>query len=171
MKAYWITIIGVALLAGCSNTAPQRPSQRKGESPKADTTALALMEMNQQLAQAADDCLLHLAQAQPETYALYERGVWASIEDKGDMGKPVTQGEECTLLMKVLSLSGELYMDSEVTARIGKYELPAGVDDNITEWHHGARVRMFVPWYAAYGIKGTDHIPPYENIVIELNIR
>ena len=161
----------MVLLAGCTNTAPQRPSQRKGEVPKADTTALALMEMNQQLAQAADDRLLHLAQSLPESYALYERGTWAYVIDKGNTDHPVLSGEECRLHMTVLSLSEKKYTDSDLTVRIGKYELPAAVDENITEWHHGAQVRILAPWYAAYGIKGTEHIPPYENVIIELNIR
>ena len=132
MKQYgWIWIIA-CLIAGCTNTAPQRPSQRKGDAPN---------------------------------------GVWAYVIDRGDAEQPVLAGEECRLRMKVFSLSGKPYTDSDLTVRIGKYELPAAVDENITEWHHGAFVRMFVPWYAAYGIKGTDHIPPYENVIIELNIR
>ena len=158
MRKYgWIIIVAL-LVAGCNGTAPQRPSQRKGEAPKADSTAIALMEMNQQLAQAADEQLHHLALQQEDPYALYERGVWAYVVEKGDTDQPVLAGEECLL-------------DSDLTARIGKYELPAAVDENITEWNHGAKVRMLAPWYAAYGIKGTDYIPPYENVIIELNIR
>jgi hypothetical protein len=167
-----IAIIGLTLLlAGCTHTAPQRPSQRKGASPQADTTALAMMELNQQLAQAADEQLLRLAQAQPEPYALYERGVWAYVEEQGDTERLVRNGEECTVRMTVYSLSGDRYTDSEITACVGKYELPAALDDNMPEWHHGARVRMFAPWYAAYGIKGEGAIPPYENVIIELEIK
>lgn len=167
-----IAIIGLTLLlAGCTYTAPQRPSQRKGASSQADTTALAMMELNQQLAQAADEQLLRLAQAQQEPYALYERGVWAFVAEKGDTERPVRNGEECTVRMTVYSLSGDRYTDSEITACVGKYELPAALDDNMPEWHHGARVRMFAPWYAAYGIKGEGAIPPYENVIIELEIK
>lgn len=167
----FIVICCAVLLAGCTPTAPQRPSQRKGASPQADTTALAMMELNQQLAQAADEQILHLVQAQPEPYALYERGVWACVAEKGDMDRSVRAGEECTVRMTVYSLSGERYTDSEITACIGKYELPAALDDNMPEWHQGARVRMFAPWYAAYGIKGEGAIPPYENVIIELEIK
>lgn len=167
-----IAIIGLTLLlTGCTGTAPQRPSQRKGASPQADTTALAMMELNQQLAQAADEQILHLVQAQPEPYALYERGVWAFVEQKGDTDRPVRNGEECTVRMIVCSLSGERYTDSEITACVGKYELPAALDENMPEWHHGAHVRMYAPWYAAYGIKGKGTIPPYENVIIELEIK
>ena len=164
-------IIVALLLAGCTGTAPQRPSQRKSEAPKADSTALALMELNHQLAQAADEQLLRLAQVQQAPYALYERGVWANVIEKGDTDRPVMPGEECELHMTVFSLADKQYMDSDLTAKVGKCELPAAVDENITEWHHGAKVRMLAPWYAAYGIKGTDYIPPYENVIIELNIR
>ena len=171
MKQCGITIIIALLIAGCSNTAPQRPSQRKGDAPKTDSTALALMELNQQLAQTADEQLYRLVQEQNEPYALYERGVWAYVVDKGNTEQPVLSNEECRLHMTVLSLSGKQYTDSDLTARIGKYELPAAVEENITEWYHGAQVRMFAPWYAAYGIKGTEYIPPYENVIIELKIR
>lgn len=165
-------IIGLTLLlAGCTHTAPQRPSQRKGASPQADTTALAMMELNQHLAQAADEQILRLAQAQPEPYALYERGVWAFVAEKGDTNRPVRNGEECTVRMRVYSLAGERYTDSEITACVGKYELPAALDENMPEWHHGAHVRMYAPWYAAYGIKGEGTIPPYENVIIELEIK
>ena len=166
-------IIGMllCLLIGCGHQAPQRPSQRKGQTPQADSTQLALMGLNQQLTEAADGQLYQWAQAQSETYALYERGVWAVIMQPGDSERPVQAGDECTLCMRVYSLTGRMYCDMERTARIGKYELPSAIDENITEWHHGARIRMAAPWYAAYGIKGTADIPPYENVIIELEIR
>ena len=73
--------------------------------------------------------------------------------------------------MRILSLEGQLYSDIEQTAHAGKYELPSAIDANITEWHHGAKVKLLAPWYAAYGIKGTDEIPPYENVMIELELK
>jgi len=159
------------LLIGCGHQAPQRPSQRKSQTPQADSTQLALMGLNQQLTEAADGQLYHWAQAQPEAYAQYERGVWAIVQQAGDSGQPIHAGDECTLHMRIYSLTGHLFCDMERTARAGKYELPAAIDENITEWHHGAHIRMAAPWYAAYGIKGTADIPPYENVIIELEIR
>ena len=166
-----IGLLAAVLLIGCGHQAPQRPSQRKGQTPQADSTQLALMSLNQQLTEAADGQLYQWAQSQSEAYALYERGVWAIILDAGDSQRPVQAGEECTLHMRVYSLAEHKYCDLEHTARIGKYELPAAIDENITEWHHGAHIRMAAPWYAAYGIKGTADIPPYENVIIELEIR
>ena len=79
--------------------------------------------------------------------------------------------EECTVHLKVFALDGRMLEDSEGTYCIGKMELPAAVDTNIREWHHGCRVKMYAPWYSAYGIRGTRNIPPYENVLIEIELR
>ena len=159
-----------AMIAGCGGQSPQRPSTRKGESPKADSTTLALMTMNRQMSRSADEELYRIARTEGG-YSLYERGTWAKIIRPGDSNRPVLHGEECTVQMQVTSLNGHLYTDSETTAHAGKYELPPAIDENITEWYHGESLSLIVPWYAAYGIQGTAEIPPYENVRIELTIK
>ena len=158
--------------AACTRQAPQRPSQRKSEVPQPDSAQLALMELNQQLALAADRQLAQIVQVQETSYALYEDNVWMAILDRGDEDSPSPQPEqEWRIAMRIYALNGQLYMDSEGTYRIGKHELPQGVDDNIGELHRGGKARMYVPWYAAYGISGTAEIPPYENIVIDIELK
>ena len=160
----------MVLLAACSQTAPQRPSQRKSEAPQPDSTQMALLELNQHLTEEADRQLASIARSEDIPYALYERGTWAAIIRQGE-GETVQPKEECTLHIRSLSLSGTLYADTEQTVRIGAQQLPPAIEENITEWRHGAQVILLAPWYAAYGIKGTEHIPPYENIRIELTIQ
>lgn len=164
-------MIGLLLVA-CSSPAPQRPSQRLGKAPQADSAQLALLSLNQQLTETADETLHRLAQAQEEPYALYEKGTWVYLLDSGDatQGQP-KEGEECTIHMRVFSLGGQLYSDIEQSAHAGKYEFIPAIDANIGEWNHGTRARMLVPWYAAYGIKGTEEIPPYENVIIEFELK
>lgn len=160
------------VLAGCGPQAPQRPSQRMGQAPQVDSAQLALLTLNQQLTQTADETLYRLAQAQEEPYALYENGTWAYLIDTGDAAKGAPrEGEECTVHMRIFSLDGHLYSDIEQTAHAGKYEFPAAVDANIGEWNHGTKAKLLAPWYAAYGIKGTDAIPPYENVIIEIELK
>jgi len=166
-----IAIVGL-LMAGCQPQAPQRPSRRMGETPQVDSAQMALLALNQQLTTAADEELHRLVQTQEEDYALYENGTWVHLYDTGDTSQePLREGEECTVHMRVLSLNGKLYSDTEQTARAGKFELPAAIDANLTEWHRGTKARLLAPWYAAYGIKGTDEIPPYENVIIELEVK
>lgn len=173
MKSGKIILWGIAMLiAGCGPQNPQIPSQRKSRPPEPDSTQLAVMELNMQLAQAADEQLAALVQKQEESYALYNGGAWATIIDRGDIDRPMPRmGEECAVHLKVFALDGRMLEDSEGTYCIGKMELPAAVDTNIREWHHGCRVKMYAPWYSAYGIRGTRNIPPYENVLIEIELR
>lgn len=160
------------LLVCCGHQAPQRPSQRKGESPKVDSAQLALMELNQQLAIAADQQLAKLAQEQDEPYALYESNVWMYIPNRGNEADGVpSPDEEWVVAMRIYTLGGQLLTDSESTYRLGHRELPQGVEENIYELYRGGEARMLVPWYAAYGITGTANIPPYENVIIELELK
>ena len=170
-RSRWILVFVLALTA-CHPQGPQRPSRRMGQAPQADSAQLALLTLNQQLAETADETLYRLAQAQEESYALYENGTWVHLIDTGDATRGVPAGgEECTVHMRIYSLEGRLYSDIEQTAHAGKYELPSAVDANIFEWSHGAKARLLAPWYAAYGIKGTDEIPPYENVIIEIELK
>ena len=171
MRSQYLIVLLCAAMVGCGQQAPQRPSQRMGQAPKVDSAQIALLALNQQLTQTADEQLYQLAQAQEETYALYENGTWGLILEGGEANAAIREGEECTVHMRVLSLEGQLYSDIEQTVHAGKYELPSAIDANITEWHHGAKIRLLAPWYAAFGIKGTETIPPYENVIIELELR
>ena len=170
-KLGWILLVAV-LVAACSQTAPQRPSQRKGQAPQGDSTQLALLEMNQQLAAAADKQLTQLAQEQDEPYALYDSSTWAHIIDRGDETTRTPQtNEEWTVHMRVYDLSERLLVDSEASYHIGKHELPLSVETVITDLHHGARARLLAPWYASFGMQGTAQIPAYENVIIEIELR
>jgi hypothetical protein len=166
-------IVFIALLfAACNSQAPQRPSQRTSRAPEPDSAALALLTLNQQLAQSADEQLLQLVQSLDEPYALYEGGVWMRIINRGDETVPAPKtGEEHIVRMRVYTLNGQLLEDSEGSYCIQKHELPPAVDMHICELHAGGKARMYAPWYSAFGLKGTDHIPPYENVIIETELR
>ena len=142
------------------------------DSPRPDSTQLALMEMNQVMAAAADEQLRHLALAQDEDYHYGEQGTWIAILKEGDEYGPLWQeGDESTIHMRTYSLAGQLYEDVVKTVQLGKYQLPPAVDANFMEWYHGAQIRLYAPWYAAYGISGTETIPPYENVIIEIELQ
>ena len=86
------------LLAECTPPAPQYPTQRKGQTPKADTAALALLELNRKLTLAADEQLMTIAWAQEEHYALYDCNVWMHIFDTGDeLTETLREGETVTV--------------------------------------------------------------------------
>ena len=172
-KSKWLIGSMVALLLiGCNSTAPQRPSQRKGQAPEADSTQLAAMELNMQLAKAADKAVMEAVQAQEESYALYESKAWIHIYDNGDDQRDKPQlGQACDLHMRVYTFDEQLLLDTEGNYILGKSELPSAVERNACELNHGDKARMYVPWYTAFGQQGTAFVPPYENVIIDIEIR
>ncbi len=168
-----LVISGFALLLiGCGGTAPQRPSQRMGQAPEADSTQLALLELNMQLAKAADRAVQEVAQAQKEAYALYDGPAWVHINTRGDETQPVLSSRQSYMIhMCIYALNGQRLEDTEGSYTLGRHELPQGVEPCIRELHPGGSARLIVPWYAAFGMKGTAHIPPYENVIIDLQIQ
>ena len=160
------------LLMGCGGTAPQRPSQRMGQAPEADSTQLALLELNMQLAKAADRAVQEVALAQEETYALYDGPAWVHINARGDEQQALPRlGQTLIVRMFIYTLNGKLLEDTEGSYTLGRHELPQGVEPCVRELHPGGSARLIVPWYAAFGMKGTAHIPPYENVIIDLQIQ
>lgn len=172
MRKIWVIGIVSLLLASCGEPAPQRPSQRKSRPPQVDSTAMALLELNQQLAASADKLLTQKIQTLSQSYALYDSSVWMYIIDRGDetTASPV-EGEEWTVHMRVYNLDEKLLVDSEASYRLGKYELPQAVDGVMGELHHGAQARLYAPWYTAFGMQGTAQVPPYENVIIDIELR
>ncbi len=162
-------------MMGCRQQGAQRPSTRINgtrKAPEPDSTHLALMELNQQLALTADNELRQIIKEQKENYALYNNGTWVLIVDPGQTSMPMLKAdEECLLKMRISSLTGRLYQDREETIKIGKADLPIAIGANIYEWHRGVKVHMYAPWYAAYGVIGKDSIPPYENVIIDLELK
>ena len=172
MRSKLLIVCMLCLLAGCAGRGPQRPSQRKSQTPEADTSALALLALNQKMAEAADDELMQIVKAQEEHYALYEGNAWIHIISFGDKETESPKAnEEWSMRMRVYDLNGRLLEDADRTFRIMRHELPYAVDLNIDILHHGAKAKMYAPWYSAFGVQGTEHVAPYENVIIEIEVR
>lgn len=170
MRNKW-WIIAVVILVGCSGQGPQRPSQRMGRSPEPDSSQLALIEFNHRMAEAADSELMHWVQAQPEKYALYEMQAWMCIRERGDEdAELLKRNDRCVIHMQVYDINGRLLTDTQRQYQIGKMELPPAVEANIRSLSPHAKARMAIPWYTAFGMQGNDDVPPYTNVIIDLEI-
>ena len=62
----FIVVSCAVLLTACTGQAPQRPSQRKGAAPEADSALIALMELNRRMTEAADEQLLQIGALEQE---------------------------------------------------------------------------------------------------------
>jgi len=167
-----LVILMCLFLMACVGQGPQRPSRWLGKSPEADTAQLQLIEFNQQMVSAADKELVHYVELQDEAYALYRGGVWVHVLEHGnDDLKPYTYGQTCPLHLRVYAMDGStLLADMRQTFHLGNSDVPHAVTDVVRELHPGARARLIVPWYSAFGIQGKDRIQPYQNVIIDLTI-
>ena len=168
----WVCLLLSA--GGCGGRGPQRPSQRSGTKPEADSAALALMEMNQRMAIAADEEVLRYVQGREDGERFAQMpfsNAWVRVMEKGDEQSACPQKDETWRLhIKTYSLQGQLLLDTEQEYRIGRSELPMCIETNINEWHRGAEVVIAAPWYTAYGMMGTEEVPAYENVLLEISI-
>lgn len=175
MKRYSGIVIGglVLLLTGCGGKqAPQIPSQRKAQAAKTDVEKEQIMHLNQQLAETVGAELERWVQAQEEEYELWDANTWVTVLEPGDTSSETPkEGEKQVLAMRIYTLNGELLAATEQPYRIGKQELPQAVDKNVRRMHKSCKARMVAPWYSAYGVTGTVEVPPYENIVIEIELK
>ena len=167
----WVICAACLLMVACSGQGPQRPSRVLGRTPEPDSAQLALLEMNQRLALEADRQLQALAAGQAGDYALYDGGIWVKIVSQGDIHSPKPEmGTNCTVRTAIYSLKGQLYLDAEQEYLLGQSTLPFSLEQVITQLYPQTQARLMIPWYAAYGVSGTETIPPYENIIIDLYI-
>jgi len=167
-------LILVLALTGCGGPNPQRPSTRLGKvaTVEPDSAQMALLEYNARMVEAADKELMTLAQTREGEYAIYDNGTWIRIDNPGDLdAEIIRRGDRRTVAMRVYDLSGQLLIDSSREYTIGQMEMPVGIDMNVRHLHPGAQVRMLIPWYAAFGMQGNDFVPPYTNVIIDLEIR
>lgn len=166
-------LFSILLMVACGKQPPQTPSRWLGKEMQVDSTQLALLELNQKMVEAADTKLTQIAQAQEEPYALYEGNTWIYFLQRGDMNTPAPKdGDTLVVHMAVHSIeNNQLLVDILHEYRVGKSELPPAIDNNISEFRKGCQARMLVPWYGAFGMQGTKEVPPYENVIIHIEIK
>ena len=159
----------------CAKTAPQRPSQRSGQTPPVDTTLLAMMEVNGRLVEEADRIVALWVQEQVHHFNLMECGAWRierdSLTSARAQHETNPQSKETWFIRwQVYHLDGSLAEDHEGTYTIGRAELPAAVDETVQQMIHSEKTTIIAPWYCVYGIKGSKHIQPYENVRIDIQL-
>lgn len=173
----------ILLAAACHKTAPQRPT-RLHENKNEDTTLVAMMTMNERMANAADRKVLsHIrALCQEEGVSLEERwtrldgGAWLRrvTADEAAIYEDYTavqKDEKWLVHLGISNLDGETLADRDIQATIGRQELPPAVEEVIQEMHEGETRVVIAPWYAAYGPVGDTAIRGYENVQIEICVR
>ncbi len=164
----FILMIGSWLLfpMSCQRTKPQAPANR---SRQVDSTELAMALLTQQMVEGANTELARYVNTLDTAYTLDSRGYWYTKTRRTD-GDTIRKEQEALLRVVVHDLQGTLLTDSEVAIVVGKQALPAAIDAFLQQMCMGEKASLIVPWYAAYGATGTETIPAYENIRMEIEV-
>ncbi len=153
-----------SMLMACGKTQPQRPTF-KNRPQEADSTVVALVEVNQRMAADADS---RLARYATEDYALQEEGYWVS--GLHDIETGFSDSTQVCVRMQVYDTEGNLYEDRHETFCVGKTGDMRVLDPVLRQLHRGDSVSILAPWYMAYGSLGSQVVPPYTNVRIELRV-
>lgn len=153
-----------SMLTACGKTQPQRPTF-KNRPQAADSTVVALVEVNQRMAADADS---RLARYATEDYALQEEGYWVS--GLHDIETGFSDSTQVCVRMQVYDTEGNLYEDRHETFCVGKTGDMRVLDPVLRQLHRGDSVSILAPWYMAYGSLGSQVVPPYTNVRIELRV-
>ncbi len=167
------TIALILAFAGCTPQAPQRPSQRSGQTSPSDSITLAMVELHQRLADAADIELNRYIKEHPGQWFSQDDGSWWMRQRGGEADRQ-KGGEAERLQIRLITrdLEGKLLSDVEGEYELGKCQLPEAVESVITLNFKLStfNFKVLAPWYVAYGSQGNDAIPGYQNVIIEVYI-
>lgn len=161
----------------CAKTAPQRPSQRSSEAPEADSTLLAMMEVNERLVMEADKQVLQWVQKQTAHYNQMDCGAWRIERDSETSQRAQTATatpqpkEQWLIHYQVMHLDSALAEDTEGSFTIARGELPTAIDETVQHMIANETATIIAPWYSAFGLKGTEHVRAYENVLIHITLK
>lgn len=161
-------LLALVALTACRPTAPQRPSYRSGQGAatnQVDSALLGMLELNDRMREEADH---QLAQIATEGMVREDGGFW--IQGLHDIDEGLADGTEITLHTLIYDLDSTLLRDDKCNFHVGQEHLIPAIVEVLPMAHIGDSLTLLVPWYAGYGVTGTNGIPGYTNLRIEMNI-
>ena len=168
-KYIYIILVCTLALTACHRTKPQSPANRSSKQP--DSVAIALVMMNQRLAEEADNEVLKYVQAnEPDSFVMGSSGYWYRRTIKTDNQK-IEKTTQLDMHIVIYSIEGDMYLDSRESLKPDDPSLLFPVMETLTYMHLGESAELLIPWYAGYGNIGKANIPPYTNlrVTIETN--
>lgn len=153
--------------AACQPT-PQRVKHLHQEQP-ADSALLAQMLFNTRMASEADKACLAIVKEDTLQYTLDDFGFWYTKTIKAPTDT-LQKGQEVNAHICISEINGELTLDTKIPIVVGAGDLPTAINRALKLMCVGEQMRIISPWYAAYGIEGTNSIKPYSNLIILLTI-
>lgn len=166
-KAIRLLVIGYGLWAMVGCTQQPQSVRRLSDKQEVDSTLMAQMTFNMQMASAADRECSQWVQQDSAQYAMDEFGFWYT-KTKKQYSDHLKEGEKVLIRIQMHEMNGDLLADIEEYLSIGSGDWPLVINRSLKQMSRGEEMRIVAPWYTAYGAEGTTLIKPYSNIIITL---
>lgn len=153
-------------LAACHRTKPQTPSNYKQED---DSLQTMLLLLNQQYAENAEQELTKRVKESGEPFVLTPAHIWYLKKEKTDL-PPIRKRQNIEYVVNIYTLDSVLLLNERATIDVGQKQTINGIDELLPMLKHQEKVIALVPWYQGYGQLGDDIVPPYTNLMLDLEI-
>ena len=165
MRTLKYLIFGVLIfsvgLNSCTKPTPQLPSNKNTNR---NTTVQTMLEMNKVLALKEDSVIQAMVDEQAIPYIKSKSGIWYSVIHATNSDS-LKNDSIVSFSYTLYNLEGTEILSEKKSVRLGKKEIPTGLEDGLRLMRKGETIRLIVPWYLAYGMKGNEDVPPYTSLM------
>lgn len=163
----YLWILCCLIVSACTGTAPQSPSQRTSDNhDDEDSAVVAFMQLNMQMAQAADRDVAEYVRHNWNEYVAEDMGYWRKKGIRHISERQPQEGEHWSVRTITSRFDGVHIEDRQEIYTIGQSDAPMAVKDAIMQMYKSDTVFLAVPWYVGYGAHGKGKIGAYENVLI-----
>lgn len=159
-----IFILGIILFVSCTKPVPQLPANKYKE---VDSTEIGMLFINKNLITQEDSLIEKLVINSKEKYTKTKSGIWYHIYNNTNR-KKLNKLKTVHIKYISYSLDGEKIDAGEQKFHFTKKEIPVGLEEALNLMNQGESMKIIIPWYLAYGLKGNDKVPPYTSLIYEV---
>ncbi|MGC3979097.1 MAG: FKBP-type peptidyl-prolyl cis-trans isomerase [Paludibacteraceae bacterium] len=157
----------ILFLSSCVKQQAQFPSNKEKQ---IDSTDINLRTINETLTLKEDSIIHELVRQQKNSYIKTPSGAWYYKESVTSLDS-LKESPQAVFSYTLYTLTGEKISIEKKQVTFGKKEIPSGLEEGLKLMRKGEKIRLIVPWYLAYGMRGQDNIPPYTSLVYEITAK
>lgn len=169
-KIYLVMLCAIVLTASCKN---QQTENTSSESPSNTDqgSQVPVKEMTAQEHLAVSDSLIKIYVADQDMDTLVTpNGIVYEYLKKNSSGRQIKFMDEVTVKYTGTLLNGTEFDHGQIDFIAGGQQVIRGWDEAVQLMRDGEKIKAIIPWYQAYGDRATGPIPPFSDLVFEMEI-
>lgn len=165
---FQILLLSILLqLVACSKPLPQLPANKGVE---IDSAAVSLLTINKTLSLREDSLLQQYVNKKTIGFQKNKLGFWFKI-DKRTNRPSLLSKTKIQIEYQVYFINGKPVFSKNKTIVLGKKEEIRGLEEGLRLMRAGEQATFIIPWYLAYGMKGSEpEIPPYTSVIFKVTV-